>query len=249
MEDSAYIGGMIAGLAYFIAGARLYRLSSQTGELPERLLGAAFLTWGVSYLSWQLPIAMETGSLANPLLVVGRVTNDIGVVAFAFFVTVVFRNQERWATWLAIAVGVCVVGGLGGSIWVGDEEGIRPLGNPSWWLQTAGEIALFVWTAAEGFIQHRKARQRLRLGLCEPMICNRYLLWGLTGAVWVVYEFVVIVQQIEFERTQVWSASMDSVVGGIELIAVALIWFVFFPPAFYQRRIDRTDSAATVGEG
>ena len=45
MEESAYIGGVIAGLAFFIAGFRLVRLSVRTGEAPERLLGATFLVW------------------------------------------------------------------------------------------------------------------------------------------------------------------------------------------------------------
>ena len=79
----------------------------------------------------------------------------------------------------------------------------------------------------------------MRLGLCEPIVCNRYLLWCLTGVVWVVYDFSVIVQQIEFEVTQLWSTSMDAVVAALELAAIALIWLVFFPPAIYQRWLDR----------
>jgi len=247
MEESAYIGGVVAGLAYLIAGARLYRLSVRTREAPERLLGVTFLVWSFSYFSWQLPAALEAASFEAPLLTFGRVTNDIGVVTFALFMRVVFRRQERWALWFVAAAVACVVGGLAGSVWAGDSEGIRPLGNPSWWLQTVGEVSIFAWTGVEGLIQRHKSRQRLRLGLCEPMVCNRYLLWGLTGGVWLVYEFAVIVQQIEFEATQVWSTSMDSVVGALELSAIALIWFVFFPPRFYQHWIDRAGSTATIG--
>jgi hypothetical protein len=248
MEESAYIGGVVAGLAYLIAGTRLYWLSVRTREAPERLLGATFLVWGFSYLSWQLAIALEGASFEAPLLTFGRVTNDVGVVTFALFLRVVFRSQERWATWLVAGAAACIVGGLGGSIWIGDSEGIRPLGNPGWWLQTVGEVSIFAWTALEGFIQHHKARQRLRLALCEPMVCNRYLLWCLTGVVWVVYSFTVVAQQVEFEVTQVWSTSMDSVVGALELVAIALIWFVFFPPAVYQRWINRAAPTSMVKE-
>jgi hypothetical protein len=66
--------------------------------------------------------------------------------------------------------------------------------------------------------------------------------------VWVVYSFAVVAQQVEFEVTQVWSTSMDSVVGALELAAIALIWFVFFPPAVYQRWINRAAPTAMVKE-
>jgi hypothetical protein len=245
MEESAYTGGTIAGLAYLIAGARLYRLSVRTGEIPERLLGVTFLLWSFSYFCWQLPFAVEIESVAIPVLFAGRVTDDIGSFTFALFLRVVFRNQERWATWLVVGVAVCLVVGLGSSFWVGDWGRIYPLSNPWWWAEEVGIASVSAWTAVEGFIQYRKARQRLRLGLCEPLVCNRYLLWGLTGVVWVVYEFAAVVQHIEYEVTQVWSAPMDAVEGALELAAIALIWFVFFPPAFYQRWVHGSAPAAT----
>jgi hypothetical protein len=81
------------------------------------------------------------------------------------------------------------------------------------------------------------------------MVCNRYLLWGLTGVVWMVYEFAAVVQHIEYEVTQVWSAPMDAVEGALELTAIALIWLVFFPPTFYRRWIEGAALAATAEEG
>ena len=50
MEESAYIGGVVAGIGFLIAGVRLYRLSVRTSEASERLLGVAFLVWSLSYL-------------------------------------------------------------------------------------------------------------------------------------------------------------------------------------------------------
>ena len=56
MEGHAYIGELIAGIVYLIAGARLLRLGQRTGELPERLLGATFLAMGVSAVCYVLPV-------------------------------------------------------------------------------------------------------------------------------------------------------------------------------------------------
>ncbi len=43
MEDHAYIGELLAGIVYLIAGVRLFWLGQRTGEVPEKLLGVAFL--------------------------------------------------------------------------------------------------------------------------------------------------------------------------------------------------------------
>ena len=103
--------------------------------------------------------------------------------------------------------------------------------------------------AAEGFHHYRRARQRLRLDLCDPLVCNRYLLWGLTGVVWVFIEAVVIANDITYELTGVWVATLDFLLGTVELGAIALIWFVFFPPAFYRRWINGNAPVAKAGEG
>ena len=102
--------------------------------------------------------------------------------------------------------------------------------------------------ASEGFGQYRTARQRLRLGLCEPLVCNRYLLWGLVGAIWMIWEVASTAQLIEYQIIQVWSATMDSLVGGLEIGAIALIWLVFFPPAVDRRWINRAAPAAVAAE-
>jgi putative Ca2+/H+ antiporter (TMEM165/GDT1 family) len=244
MEENGYLGGAIAGLFYLIAGTRLVRLSLRTGEAPERLLGLTFLVWSLSYLFWQLPIALANGWMELQLFFLGRVLDDIGSVAFAMFLRVVFRNQVRWASWLVVAVAGCGIFGVVGSAMVGDWEALLPLSNPWWWLEVVAFQITVIWMGVEGFHHYRMARQRMRLGLCEPLICNRYLLWGLTGLTWTIYQSAMIAQQIEYERTQVWSTSMDTAVAVLEFGALAMISLVFFPPGFYRRWINRATPEA-----
>lgn len=45
-----------------------------------------------------------------------------------------------------------------------------------------------------------------------------------------------------------WSTSMDSDVGALEVAAIALIWFVFVPPVVYQRWINRSAPTVMVEE-
>jgi hypothetical protein len=78
----------------------------------------------------------------------------------------------------------------------------------------------------------------------ERLLGVTFLLWGLAGVTWAVWEVAETAQIIEYSVTGVWSATMDSLVGGLEVGAIALIWLVFFPPAVYRRWIDRAAPAA-----
>ena len=66
-------------------------------------------------------------------------------------------------------------------------EGVDPLGNLWWWLEALASVTSVVWMGCEGLSQYRMARQRLRLGLCDPLVCNPYLLWGLAGVTWTIW--------------------------------------------------------------
>jgi hypothetical protein len=244
MDESSYIGSVIAGLAFLVAGVRLGRLSLRTREAPERLLGVTFLLWGAAYFVWMLPVALADESMTLPCFAASRLFNVFGVVTSALFMRVVFRSHERWAWWLVAGLTFCLLVGLGGSISVGDWEGVDPY-NPWWWLEKSAAVVSVLWICFEGFSQYRMARQRLRLDLCDALVCNRYLLWGLVGAIWTIWEVAAVVQLIEYQITQVWSATMDLLVGGLEIGAIALIWLVFFPPAAYRRWINRAAVAHT----
>ena len=43
----------------------------------------------------------------------------------------------------------------------------------------------------EGFIEYPKAKQRALLGHCDPLVSNRFLLWGIVGIVWTDRKSVV----------------------------------------------------------
>jgi len=247
VEDNGYIGGVIAGLVYFVAGYRMLRLSFKTKKSPERLLGAMFLFWSISYLFWYLGLAVDETPLATPLMFVENATDQAGQIALALFLRLVFRRDERWAGWLTGVMVSAIVLGVVSSAWVGDWEGIRPLSNP-WYPLLNVHLVVTFWLTAEGIRHYRMARQRLRLGLCKAMDCNRYLLWGLTGVVWLAVDLGGLVGEILYETTGVWSPTLDAMIGAGELVSIALIWFVFFPPRAYQRWVERTGSALPIGE-
>jgi len=148
--------------------------------------------------------------------------------------------RERWSTWQVAGIAASLTAGVVGSVWVGDWEGVRPLSNPWYWPERLANTAPALWMAVEGFLHYAKARPRRRLGLCDPLACNRFLLWGISGALWVTLELVILPQEIGYEATREFSAVLGVLSGSLEVAPVALLWLTFFPPAFYRSWIARS---------
>ena len=130
MEDSAYIGESIAGVVYLIVGIRLLRLAFRTGKIPERFLSASFLAWGISYVLYNLPVALADELLFRSLYPAGRLATAMGTITYALFTWSVFRRHDAWGLWVVAGTTVCLLAGVVGSVWVGDWEGVFPIRNP-----------------------------------------------------------------------------------------------------------------------
>ncbi|MBW2493399.1 MAG: hypothetical protein JRE43_01510 [Deltaproteobacteria bacterium] len=247
MELYTLIGEIVAGIIYLSMGVQLYRLSTQSRQIPDRLLSVTLLAWGLSYLVYDaFVIVAGPGAEIAPWVSFSSVfVRYLGSIAFASFTRSVFRRREAWALWLVAAIAIGLVAGLVGSVLMGDWSGGDPVGNPWYWPKWACGAAPLVWMGAEGFSHFAKARQRCKLGLCKPLDANRYLLWGLAGVLWAVLEIVVIGQDVVYQQTGAWSASVGLAVCWLEIVPVVLIWLVFFPPAGYRRWIDGPIPAAS----
>jgi hypothetical protein len=243
MEVMLYLCEFAAGFVYLAVGARLYLLSKHTGRSPERLLAACFLLWGSNYFLYDIPYLVFDESTAMPFFFASRLTLDLGTFVFAVFTWKVFRGEARWAPWLVTATAALLLAGLGGSVWIGDWEGFQTIGNPWFWPGWLGQTVPFLWMSMEGIHHYRRARQRERLGLCDPLDCHRFLLWGGAGALWVVLQAIIIFQYADYEITQQWGGWVGIVVGLLEIVPVVMAGMVFNPPAFYREWISRSANA------
>jgi hypothetical protein len=240
LDTSAYVGEVISGFVYLFVGVRLYRLSRRTGHLPETLVAASFLLWMLSYAIWDIPYAFVDSEELVPAVYSysSQIALVSGTVVFAFFIRAVFRPSARWAIWLVTAIVVGNLAGVAGMAYSGDWEGTNPLANPWYWLEFFGAVAPTIWMGSEGFAQYFKTRRRLKLGLCEPMACNRFLLWGLAGSLWVILEVIVSASDLVYAFTGYWSELLGMGIAFFEVVPIAIVWFVFFPPAFYRHWVE-----------
>jgi len=245
MEENATAGELIASLVYLIAGVRLLRLSVLTKEIPERLLGASFLLMGVGSLLYSLAMFSHFEAWWEPLNFSGRVSWVVASTLVAIFTQRVFRKEERWSSWIVYATVALFITGVGGSAMSGDWEGFSP--SSGWyWLELAGYMLPVTWTCIEAASEHIWARRRLKVGLCEPLVCNRLLLWASFAALQLGGLVVSYFQYAEFERGGVFTPGWDYLYSAALVSSLVMMWIAFFPPTFYRRWFEGADQAHTV---
>ncbi len=237
MEENFSIGEFIAGIVYLAVAARLFRRGLRNGEVAERLLAGAFFFYGVSSVVYAMATLPRYESMSTALDFVGRIVYCPTAVMMVMFTRRVFRKEESWATWLVWASPILLAVGIGGSVlFRGDWEGFST-SSPWFWLEWLGFTYPFAWAGTEAFVQYGQARRRVQLGLCAPLVCNRFLLWALFGTLQVCAFLVLFPQYANYETENVFTVMWDVVYGGFLIGSIIMVWLVFFAPAFYKRWI------------
>ena len=238
---------VLAGLSFVIVGAivgvRMLLLARRTGGTPERILGAGLC--GLTFVT--LPcIALGFGLRLGPvwlekLLFVAGLLPVIGLAAAIHaFTALVFRPSSRVAWGLVGLATLLAAVGTAGTIltrfaaWHADR-----VVSAHWTVLLIGVFVLgFTWSGAESLRYHRVMGRRLALGLVDPAVCNRFLLWGLGGLGAVLGVVIVIGSLLAGWRV----VSHPLPIFGIALagFSVSLSWWLaFLPPAAYLERLRR----------
>lgn len=246
--DYPYLAQLLTGLLFLVVAFALLRLASRTGQAAERWLGVVFLFMGTSYVLSDVPYAFDLEFLIEPFSFAGRLSYAVSVVGIAIFTRRVLQSDEEWARWLVYGSALLVAAGLGLSVLEGDLGGFYPLRSAAFWLEWTGLLLPFVWMGVAAFVQFGKARQRVRLGLCEPLVCNRLLLLSLFGFLQVCGFFIWVALYIIFDSQRQWTAAMDVLYALTDDLAILTIWLAFFPPAPYRSWIESQAIRKGAGE-
>lgn len=239
LQVLAALGGMAFMLASLVLGGRLILLSRRSHQLPELLLGATLFLWaGIGYplmmvgqLGKGLPDAVrEAFVLASLICAV------VGLSCIALFTWRVFRPAAGWARWAAFAtpplVGVVVFA----QVWQPGLLAIAEAEISRWTLLQQGLTPLLSgWASLESLLYFGRMRRRLRLGIADPVVTDRFRLWSIglasstvIGASGAVFALVGVHQS---------SALYQAVVGPFGMISAISMWLAFFPPRAYERRV------------
>lgn len=145
----------------------------------------------------------------------------------------VFRPGAAWAR-LAFGGGVGVLA----AVWVTNcvTVGFRefPLSGVPFWAGYAVRVLAYAWSALEAGLYWTKLVRRRRLGLADPVVTNRILLWALTMATAVYMHLPTLLQRAGLLHSDVAARMLLSAGGMLTAVGLGL---AFFPPQAYLRRV------------
>jgi len=252
MSSTEIIGASAAGLFILtcgVVGGRLLWLSWRTRQLPELCIGLGLF----SVVAIGFPVMVASGVGVHPVarvnlpvLAIGLLALLVGTTCLYAFTWRVFRRNSAWAAAvvaLACAGFAVVAVGIVSSIRSAPPEMSSFEAARDWMAGIRVAIlGSYLWAAIESALEYRMARRRLALGLSDPVVVNRLLLWCLTGCLEVLINAVDLTLHM-LGLSPVSHAGAMSVTATGGLVASAMMYLTFLPPSRYLDWVQRRATA------
>lgn len=166
---------------------------------------------------------------AEKLLLIGVIALTLSTAAAYAFIYTVFRRGESWALGVVLLGTAFVVWGahtqLGAGSRAPDLSGLCVE-------VLAARFVSFAWGTCEALRAYGMAKKRLTLGLADPVVVNRFLLFGVWFGV-----MGILPLTLAYARLSGGAAAQLVAVGiGPKIIGVIMIVslvLTFFPPRKY----------------
>lgn len=241
MRALGLLGVVAFSLASAVVGVRLLRLAVRTRQAPELAMGLAFVVSGAIgfplLTAGSILMQSDAGTPTRLAMGFGTLSLFTGYVGLGVGCWRIYRPAERWPM-LPIGAGTLAL--LTASAVSFGSQGFGPgsLRDVAFWSGVGIGSATFAWNALESFWLHDQLRRRLALGLAEPEVVNRVLLWGIGS-------FAAFVMTLHGLATRMLVGHVIGdghriVSSAFGLIAAVAIGLAFFPPAAYRRRVAAT---------
>ena len=226
-------------------GIRLLWLAKSGGGRPALLCGNGFSL--IAILGFPLGVLSgmgiaPVGEVVLPLAAVSLLANMLGISSFFVFTVQVFRPSALWAHTLAGAAIACM-----GMACVAElaTVALAPATASSFvvtwgWAATFNAMCMlcFGWMSCEGFAEWWKSRRRLALGLSDPVVSNRLLLWGVFGAS--TFSLCAVLFGVLLTRQPtVTSALAQTAQAFFGIVSSGAATLAFFPPPAYLAKLRR----------
>jgi hypothetical protein len=225
-------------------GWRILRRARGNREAPERWMGLALLWICVGGYPMLLLGQVVSGELARFAAVsAGVLSAHIGITCIYWFTYRVFRSDVPWLRYaLALPLAGLAITAAGSLVvfWgarASAEAMVRESEAFGLGLNFLSSVA-FAWTAGEALRYFDLLRRRVRLGLGDPLVANRMLLWGVWGLASLAINAVSLAATLRgIDPAQ--DAFSLGLGAALSLVVVVALWLAFLPPEAWVRHIRR----------
>jgi hypothetical protein len=219
----------IVALTVGLLGIHMLRSAVRHRALPEAWIGLFFLASAIGSETALHGITMGDPVLAVRLVLIGTPALTVATIAAYAFTYTVFRPGERWARAIVVA-GVLL------ALWGTWYQMSGPTGRTDvtgfCWQFLIGRFACFAWGTYEAFRAYAMARRRFAFGLADPVVVNRFSLFGVWFAAMGVMPLTMALARAYGGASAQLIASIigPKIVG---LVMITALMLTFFPPRRY----------------
>jgi len=247
-------------------GYRLYRLAWREGGFgPEFWLAGFFLF--AAFLGAGLNISVYVG-LADPslalsplhgalVLAASTFTYCLGTAGLHLFTWLTFRRESASARTAAAAGSLLVVAAACAQA-LTEGFTVKVFPGIAYWAFYLARVAPYYWLAAESLRYYAAARRRLRLGLADPLVTNRFLLLGLWAVAWAAMGFSDIVArgiyvmvsgtttEVRLDTAGPIILTTIAITSALGTLAAVTLGLSFFPTRAYRRFVESRAAASRI---
>ncbi|MCP5069453.1 MAG: hypothetical protein GY946_23040 [bacterium] len=223
-----------------VVGLKLLLLASRTRQFPELAIGGALVCYA-TLAQVSLMVTHAIGQDASHTLKLAM----LGLRLFAFHLTLiglstftwrVFGASSRWRMGLTISLAITAIVTMGGTFWAVWHEITIDGALPTYArVGSSPQYAVvFGWMSIESLRYQRLMRKRQVLGLADPVVANRFGVWGLFAG---ASSLLVVALTAVMIRTTTAQFGTDfpsvAIISATGLVNALGWWLTFMPPLAY----------------
>jgi hypothetical protein len=243
------------GSAFWLGGRLLNRAGRAGGGTPELLLGLHLLFAigvGSLCLSFATTSAYLPGLLSpaafGGLTIGGNLATLFGLMAALWFNYVVFHDGQRSGRLVAGFVSALMWLGFALYLYNGGMQ-MGDLYGPASWPYVATMVIADVWLVSDALRFRAQLRRRLALGLADPLVVERLLLWSLASIARIFLVLIAPATSLLVGGTTSLRLSLVpallTVSAAMIVVATVSLWLMLAPSEAYRRWVERRYAART----
>ena len=231
-------------LAFFFVslwvGVRLLAQWGRTRQLPELLLGLGVLGIGpVGFGLIMLAAAAGASEPQAPSLLAGLSAIAVGggAAAKAIFNWKIYHPRSRLVAVIALGAIAGLAIAIACDAW---DTGFAPAAwtQPGWMMVRQGlQIAILLWGSGEALRWWLRMRRRLRLGIADPLVANRFLLWAIGAGMAGGGSLVGMVAGFAYGQPMTELPTLTLVLSLLGLVSAISLWLAFAAPEWWKVRV------------